>query len=157
MIHHISIAAHQPQHVSEVLAEILQGQSIPFSAHLGSYIALALDAQGTLIEVLPFGTVLFPGIAADAAVEFHTSSISSQYMPHHAAISVPVSTEQIQAIANREGWRLAHCNRQDYFEVLEFWVENQLLIEFLPPDLAAKYLAFMDPQSLLQAVQVVAS
>jgi hypothetical protein len=29
MIHHISIAAHHPLHVSQVLAEILQGQSVP--------------------------------------------------------------------------------------------------------------------------------
>jgi hypothetical protein len=29
MIHHISIAAHNPLHVSQVLAEILQGQSVP--------------------------------------------------------------------------------------------------------------------------------
>jgi hypothetical protein len=30
MIHHISIAAHNPQLVSQVLAEVLQGTSLPF-------------------------------------------------------------------------------------------------------------------------------
>lgn len=30
MIHHISIAANQPQYVAEVLAELCQGQAIGF-------------------------------------------------------------------------------------------------------------------------------
>jgi hypothetical protein len=30
MIHHISIAAHNPLHVSQVLAEVLQGTSVLF-------------------------------------------------------------------------------------------------------------------------------
>jgi hypothetical protein len=157
MIHHISIAAHQTQHVSEVLAEVLQGQSIPFPEHPGSHLALALDAQGTMIEVYPFGTALFPGLATNGAVQFQPNSTISPYVANHAAISVPTNAEQIQAIADREGWRLAYCNRGSYFEVLEFWVENQLLIELLPPDFVTKYLAFMEPQSLLQAAQVVSS
>jgi hypothetical protein len=33
MIHHISIAVHNPLHVSQVLAEILQGQSLPFPGY----------------------------------------------------------------------------------------------------------------------------
>jgi hypothetical protein len=156
MIHHISIAAHQPQHVSEVLAEVLLGQSLPFPEHPGSYLALALDDQGTMIEVYPFGTALLPGLATNGAVQFQPNSQISPYVANHAAISVPANAEQIQAIADREGWRLAHCNRGGYFEVLEFWVENQLLIELLPPDFVTKYLAFMEPRSLLQAAQVVA-
>jgi hypothetical protein len=53
MIHHISIAAHRPQQVSQVLAEILQGESIPFPGYPGSYVALSLDPQGTMVEVHP--------------------------------------------------------------------------------------------------------
>ena len=55
MIHHISIAANNPLHVSQVFAELLQGQSIPFPGYPESYVALALDAHGTMIEVHPFG------------------------------------------------------------------------------------------------------
>lgn len=150
MIHHISIAAHRPQHVSHVLAEILQGQSIPFPGHPGSYIALALDAQGTMIEVHPFGNALFPGNEADEAGKLQTHSVASNHTAIHAAISVPVSKAQIQEVADREGWRMVYCNRHDYFDVIEFWVENQLLLEFLPPENVTKYLTFMRPQSLQQ-------
>jgi hypothetical protein len=151
MIHHISIAAHHPLHVSQVLAELLQGQSIPFPGHPGSYVALALDLQGTMIEVHPFGTALFPGIEANEVCELRHNPTFSNHTANHTAISVPVSTAQIQAIATREGWRMVQCHRGDYFDVIEFWLENQLLIELLPPEIIDQYLTFMEPRSLQTA------
>jgi hypothetical protein len=157
MIHHISIAAHYPLHVSQVLAELLQGQSIPFPGHPGSYVALALDLQGSMIEVHPFGTALFPGSEADEACELQSYPASAQYTANHTAISVPVSIDQIQAIAAREGWRMVLCHRGDYFDIIEFWVENQLLIELLPPEIVTQYLMFMKPQSLQGAARAAAA
>jgi hypothetical protein len=157
MIHHISIAAHCPQHVSQVLAEILQGHSVPFPGYPNSYVALALDAQGTMIEVHPFGNAFFPGSEADESVQLQTHSAASNHTAIHAAISVPISTAQIQSIADREGWRMVYCNRHDYFDVIEFWVENQLLLEFLAPEIVDRYLTFMEPRSLQQAVDATAA
>lgn len=149
MIHHISIAAHNPQLVCQVLAEVLQGTSIPFPGYPGSWVALALDAQGTMIEVHPFGTALFPGDAVNEASHLRPNLASSRYSANHTAISVPVSAAQIQAIADREGWRMVLCRRgDDYFDVIEFWLENQLLIELLSPELVTQYLTFMEPRSL---------
>ncbi len=48
---------------------------------------------------------------------------------------------------------MVYCNRHDYFDVIEFWVENQLLLEFLSPEIVTKYLTFMEPRSLQQAAQ----
>ncbi|MBW4553318.1 MAG: hypothetical protein KME35_19725 [Aphanocapsa sp. GSE-SYN-MK-11-07L] len=155
MIHHISIAAHHPLRVSQVLAEILQGQSVPFPGYPGSYVALALDPQGTMVEVHPFGTALFPGSEVNAPSQLHPNSVGSNHTAIHAAISVPVSQSKIQAIAEREGWRMAHCQRGDYFDVIEFWVENQMLLEFLPPELVTQYLTFMEPRSLQQVAQSI--
>jgi hypothetical protein len=158
MIHHISIAAQNPLHVSQVLAELLQGQSVPFPGYPGSYVALAFDSQGTMVEVHPFGTALFPGDSANEASQLRSNPAASIYTANHTAISVPVSTAQIQSIASREGWRMVHCHRGDnYFDVLEFWVENQLLIELLPPELVDRYLAFMSPESLVAAAQAAAA
>jgi hypothetical protein len=132
-----------------VLAEVLQGTSIPFPGYPGSYVALALDSQGTMIEVHPFGTALFPGDAANEASHLRSNPASSRYSANHTAISVPVSAAEIQAIADREGWRMVLCRRgDDYFDVIEFWLENQLLIELLPPELVTQYLTFMEPRSL---------
>jgi hypothetical protein len=156
MIHHISIAAHNPLHVSEVLAEVLQGTSVPFPSYPDSYLALALDSQGTMIEVHPFGTALFPGNEANEAGLLLSYPESSHYTANHTAISVPVSEAQIQAIADREGWRMVRCQRGDYFDVIEFWIENQLLIELLPPEIVTQYLVFMEPRSLQEIVRSAA-
>jgi hypothetical protein len=157
MIHHISIAAHNPLHVSQVLAELLQGQSVPFPGYPDSYVALALDAPGTMIEVHPYGTALYPGNKANEASHLLPNPVFSHYTANHTAISVPVNTDQIQAIADREDWRMVQCRRgDDYFDVIEFWIENQLLIELLPPEIIERYLTFMEPRSLQEMARRMA-
>lgn len=156
MIHHISIAAHKPLRVAQVLAELFQGELVPFPSHPGSYVAVAFDPHGTIVEVHPYGTELVPGVD-DNAVQHVETHKSSGYTATHAAISVPVSEEQIQAIGAREGWRVGRFKRGDFFDVIEFWLENQLLIELLPPVLAANYLDFMQPQAMRQFLAAAAS
>lgn len=156
MIHHISISVHRPLYVSQVLAEILQGQSIPFPGHPGSYLALALDSQGTMVELHPYGTALFPGEAPNEPGDLQQYSEATPYSANHTAISVPISMAQIHAIADREHWRVALCHRgENYFDIIELWLENRLLIELLPPELIDRYLAFMEPQSLLATAQAL--
>ncbi len=155
MIHHISIAVLNPLHVSQVFAEILQGQSIPFPDHPGSYIALALDAHGTMIEFHPFGTTLVPGNIINETNKPLSSPTIANFSANHAAISVPVSIDRIQSIATREGWQMLYCRRGDnYFDVIEFWIENHFPIELLPPEIVNKYLTFMAPESLMAMAQV---
>jgi hypothetical protein len=146
MIHHISIAAIAPLHVAEVLSEFWNGKVAPFPSHPGSYIVLALDEHGTMIEVYPMGTEMTPG-QGQSEVEFVNNAFASPFTATHAALSVPVSQEEIERIAAREGWRAVRCDRGP-FEVIEVWIENQLLLELLPPAIASKYLDFMQPQNL---------
>jgi hypothetical protein len=152
MIHHISISANNPLHVAQVIAELWQGEVMPFPEHEGSYMALSYDSYGSLILVLPKGAELLPRLSSDTddASEFTHNPHASAYTATHAAISVPVSESVIWEIAAREGWHAVHCDRQDFFEVIELWLENQVLLELLPPTIAPKYLAFMQPESLKQ-------
>ena len=53
MIHHLSIAARDPQHVAGVLAEIMSGKAVPFPPNPGSFFALQLDDHGSGVEVYP--------------------------------------------------------------------------------------------------------
>lgn len=147
MIHHISIAADDPLRVAQILAELLNGKVVPFPSNPGSYVALAFDAYGTLIEVHPRGIELRPGIGKDA-VQHQTNPCPSAYTATHAAISTLASETEIRSIAAREGWRVERYNRAGFFDVIEFWVENQLLLELLPPELSAQYLTFLEPRSL---------
>lgn len=154
MIHHISIAVNNPLHVAQVLAELWQGEVMPFPGHEEGYVALPYDAYGTLIVVLPKGTELTPR-ANNEDSEFTHNPYASAYSATHAAISVPVSEATIQAIADREGWLSVRCGRKDFFTVIEFWLENQILIELLPPNVAPEYLAFMQPEALKQSLPTI--
>lgn len=149
MIHHLSIAAYNPQHVAQILAELLQGEAFPFPAadFPNSCVAVSLDSYGTVIDVHPFSTELIPG-SEDRGFQPRQNSNSSTYTATHAAISVPLSEEQVRVIAVREGWR--SVRRSGFFDVIEFWLEDRVLIELLPPAFVPKYLAFMEPQTLKQ-------
>ncbi|MBC1239605.1 hypothetical protein VF14_35130 [Nostoc linckia z18] len=141
MIHHISIAVKNPNHVAQVLAEILKAQAVAFPPNPGSYIVIPFDQHGTAIELYPLGSQIEPGEGDEQCVFVHTP-ISSRFTDIHAAISVPITQEEIEQIGVREGWRVVRCNRDSFFDVIEFWVENRLMIEFLTPEMASVYLKF---------------
>lgn len=149
MIHHISIAAEDPRRVAQVLAEVMQGKMFPFPPHPASYMVAPFDEHGTIIEVYPMGTELVPGRDAEQ-VSFVQNTFSPFFTAIHAAISVPTTEEQIKEIGDREGWRVLHCNRDGFFDVIEFWLENRLMIELLPPALAPLYLAFTQSEVIEQ-------
>ena len=64
--------------------------------------------------------------------------------PFHVLLSVPLDPEQIEAIGAREGWRAKTFGRgmqghKPFFHVIEFWLENRLMIEVVPPAMAREY------------------
>lgn len=149
MIHHISVSAQNPKHVAQVLAEIFKGQAVPFPPAPGSYMVIAMDEYGTAVEVLPAGLEINPGAGPEACV-FTQNPMASQFTATHAAISVPISQSEIESIGAREGWRVVRCDRESFFDVIEFWVENRLMIELLTPEMKSKYLAFTQQPDVLK-------
>lgn len=148
MIHHISIPAKNPVHVAEVLAELFNGYSAPFSSHPGSYVAFAADQYGTLIEVYPLGTEMIPG-EDEQPIQYQSANTNNQFIATHAAISIPQDQSQIESIAQRENWRCLRCSR-GYFDVIEFWVENAVLLELATPELAQQYSTVLAPEKLAE-------
>ena len=152
MIHHISIAVRNPLRVAGVLAEILEGQvfSAPPNFPKDSRVVFPGDEYGTLIEVLPYGTELRPDdceAGMRAGIEPNSSFVAI-----HAYISVNINAEQLLRIGTREGWLTRRCNRGP-FEVIEFWIENRLLIEFATPEMSARYVGLLtDPEALRAAM-----
>lgn len=145
MIHHLSISAQNPQHVAQVLAEILQGQVTQHPFSLDSYIIFTFDEYGTEIEVYPLGIEVAPGNNEELRAYLQNSA-TSKFTATHAFISVPISAEQIEQIAAREGWLI---QRPEFgFEYLMFWLENRILLELLPPEMSAQYMAFTQPENL---------
>ena len=130
MIHHLSIAARDPQHVAAVLAEIMGGKAVPFPPNPGSHFALQLDDHGSGVEVYPAGTELRPGGEVGGGF---VRREPRGFGPTHFALSVTTGADTVKAIAKREGWHCFDCNR-GHFHVIEVWVENEQMIEVLPPE-----------------------
>lgn len=140
MLHHLSIQAREPERAAGVLAELLGGDVTPFGPLPGSWIAWARDESGTAIDCLPLGTELRPGKGDGESAHFEVAERLSPYGATHAALSVDLTEDEIKAVAGRAGWRAVRCDRRS-FSVVEVWVENSVMLEFLTPEMAADYLA----------------
>lgn len=138
MIHHLSIPAANPGHVARVLVELFRGELTRFGPHPNSYIAWMGDAQGSGVEVFPVGSELAPGEGMAQARFVHNAQASG-YSTTHAAISVDRSREDILALAQREGWRALELSRGS-FRVIEFWIENRVMLELATPEMTKEYL-----------------
>jgi hypothetical protein len=146
MIHHISIDAYHPLRAASVLAEIWNGKVHQFF-YPGSYNVMPFDRYGTAIVVFPRGTVWAPG--ADTQPAQLLPAASTNLVAIHAAISVPTTQQQIEQIGQREGWRVLTRDQGDSaFRLVEFWLENRILFEFLPPGFETQYLQTMQPEMI---------
>lgn len=138
MIHHISIPAANPRQVVEVLAKLLKGRITGFGPYRNSYIAWAGDAVGTAIEVYPSGTELFPD-QGDGQANFRHNPASSGFISTHAAVSVNLTLEEIFELAKDAGWRAVQLSRGPH-DVVEFWIENRVMLEVMTGEMAEDYL-----------------
>ncbi|MBV9825693.1 MAG: hypothetical protein JO001_08460 [Alphaproteobacteria bacterium] len=145
MIHHLSIAARDPKKAADTLAAIFGGRAVPFPPNPGSFFALQLDNHGSGIEVYPAGTELEPNGEVGGAFVKHERPRG--FGATHCAVSVGTEIGTVETIAREAGWECYRCNRGP-FHVLEVWVENETMIEVLPPDYAAEYLAFTSPDKV---------
>ena len=140
MIHHLSIAARNPQRVGEVFAELIDGVCTPFPPNPGSYMSFARDGHGTAVEIYPADSVMRPN--GEAGADFVSTGQAQSFSPVHFALSVDREVPEIEAIARREGWDCFVCDRGGHFHVVELWIENRILVELLPPTFASRYVDF---------------
>jgi hypothetical protein len=147
MIHHVSIPAREPRHVAEVLAELMNGKCMPFGPLDGAFMAMSSDTNGTMIEVYPERTTLnIPD--NDDQVVFVEGPAAQRTWPFHVLLSVSREAEEIERIGAREGWRAKTFGRgmrgqKPFFHVIEFWLENRLMIEVATPAMTQEYLDFL--------------
>ncbi|HTZ37956.1 MAG TPA: hypothetical protein VMB84_18140 [Stellaceae bacterium] len=145
MIHHVSIPARDPEHVAGVLAEVMDGRCVPFGPLEGAF--MAFGADGSMIEVYPERATLdIP--AHDGQVVFGDNAAPPQTWPFHVLLSVPLEREAVERIGAREGWRAKTFGRgmqghEPFFHVIEFWLENRLMIEVATPAMKKEYQDFL--------------
>jgi hypothetical protein len=139
MIHHISIPARDTRHVAEILVRLFGGVLTGFGPYRDSWIAWAADEHGMAIEVYPVGTEMFPPDGPGQA-QFRHNPAASPYSATHATVSVNRTVEEIQVIARSEGWRAVKLSRGPH-DVVEFWIENAVMLELMTAEMTAAYLA----------------
>jgi hypothetical protein len=96
------------------------------------------EEYGTAIEVYPRDEVMMPGSGESDMVQLGQVENPPRYGAFHLAVGTKLSRAEIIAIGKREGWRAVHCDR-GRFDLVEFWLENSLMIEFLDPKMQATY------------------
>jgi hypothetical protein len=136
MIFHASIPTDNPQLVAEAIAEIWGGkaEAFRFPPWPGAYVAIAGDDRGTTIEVYPRSQTMAPAPAWAKPDE-----APSEYVAFHVATMTSKSVDEVIAIAERVGWRALRASRGTFFDVVEVWIENRLLLEVLTPEMQADY------------------
>ena len=148
MIHHLSIAARDPKNAAGILAELMGGTCVPFPPNPGSFFALQLDEHGSGVEIYPAGTELEPGGEVGGSfVKKEARGFGST----HFALSVKTDADTVKQIAERAGWQCYDCDRGP-FHVIEVWVENNTMVEILPPAYAAEYLAFTNRDKVIASM-----
>lgn len=146
MLFHASIPANNPENVARVIAELWGGFHAPFPSFPDSWMAIAGDERGSIIETYPSNRVICPG--DDRASFIPGSSATAQYSAFHIAIASKLTPDEVFAIGEREGWRAVRCTRgQNFFDVIELWIEDVLMIEVLTQEMQKQYLAFATPEN----------
>ena len=142
MLFHLSIDADRPEHVARVLAELWGGEALPFPPVIeGSWVAMAGDDRGTIVEVYPRGTELRE--AAGTADAFGVIGARGPRSATHFAMATGMTTEQVLAICAREDWPAKVCVRGGVFGVIEIFVEGTRMIEVLTPEMQRQYVEAM--------------
>lgn len=137
MLFHLSIEADDPQHVATVLAEIWEGEALPFPpVGVGSWMTFSGADDGTMVEIYPRGVCLVEG-ETDAVGLLGDRPRGSAT---HFAMSTNLSVERVHAIARREGWTAKTCRRGGKFGVIEIWIDGCQMIEVLTPEMQRQYL-----------------
>jgi len=136
MIFHFSISADDPKRTATMLAELWRGEALPFPMlGQGCWVAHAGDDRRSTIEVYPRDVALYP---AERFGDLRPEP-APRYVPFHAAVGTPLSIEEVEEIGRRYGCKTRVCQRGPWFRVIEFWVDNALMLEMLTPEMQREY------------------
>jgi hypothetical protein len=135
MILHASVPAKNPQATATTLAELLGGRALPFGPGAGTWTAVGPDPVGNVISVIRSGLELrrVDGEAVDTR-----EGPPASHSAFHLLIETPLLEKDVFDLARRSGCtaqRAAH----GAIEVIEFWIDDCLLIEVATPQLAEDY------------------
>jgi hypothetical protein len=134
---HASIPADDPRIVSEILAEMMDGEAIPFPP-AGPHGRMAWSGDGNIsLEIVPRGNLIHPGRHEG---EWRPVGDPQRLSEVHLAIAVSRPATEIVSIADRAGWPARICSRgRGLFELVEVWVEGAFMLEMFDPEQVSTY------------------
>ena len=142
MIFHFSIAADDPKTTATMLAELWRGEAFYFPmVGKGSWVVHAGDDRRSTIEVYPRDLALYPSREGEGQ---QRNEPVSRHTAFHAALATPLSIEEVEEIGRRYGCHTIQCRRGP-FRVIEFWVDNALMLEILTAEMQAEYQRSVTP------------
>ncbi len=137
MIHHVSFGVSDPHRVAHVLAGVTGATAVkaptPPFPH-GAWLVVAGDAQGSFLEILPAGFVFDP----NAPLGLSQRPQAFEPAATHVLVSASVTSEEIVAVAAREGWRTQEVET-GLFRIVKLWIDRTVLVEFLGRGEAGRY------------------
>src|SRR3954469_2183891 len=143
VIFHFSIAADDPKKTATMLAELWRGEAFYFPmVGEGSWVAHAGDDRRSTIEVYPRDLAFYP---ADGQGE-QRNEPGSRHGAFHAAVETPLGIGEVEEVGRRYGCHTRLCQRGP-FRVIEYWVDNALMLEMLTPEMQAEYQGTVTPES----------
>jgi hypothetical protein len=147
VLHHVSFNAREPRQVAQRLAQILGAHAIraphpPFPE--GSWFVVYGNAQGTLIEVLPWGKIQHPqshgGLRDDPEMRPHSGT--------HVLLGTSRSADEVLSMAHAHGWR-AGVASAGLFSFIKVWVDDTFLVEVLTPEQTRDYVMAFNQDGLM--------
>lgn len=137
MLFHCSVEADDPQRVAGFIAELWGGEALPFPSVIdGSWVALAGDDRGTMIEFYPRGTELHE--TEDGAIG--VLSAHRRLNGTHMAIATKLDRDEVLSLCEREGWPAKYCRRGGVFGLVQVFVEDCQMLEILTEEMQREYL-----------------
>jgi hypothetical protein len=138
MIHHMSFGVSNPKRVAQVLAELtvataMRAPTPPFPH--GAWFVMAGDDRGSFLEILPATAVFDP----DAPLGLKQRPANFSPASSHVLINTVKSSEEIEAIAKREGWRSQEVET-GLFKIVKVWIDSTVLVELFADGEAQRYI-----------------
>ena len=135
MILHASVAADDPQQAATTLARLFGGRAAPFGPGEGSWTAVGPDPIGNVVTVLRRGFEFHPRDGAEVETRMGPAARHSAF---HLLIETGLSEKEVLRLADETGCRAQRATH-GMFDVIEFWIDDCLLIEVATPELAEDY------------------
>jgi hypothetical protein len=135
MILHVSVTADRPEATARTLATLLGGEAIPLGPARGAWTAVGPDPIGNVIEVMARGTEMH---RAAGSVET-LPGVPSRHSGFHLLMESVLSESEIIKVAAASGAIAQRSSRGVFGELIEFWIDDCLLVEVLPFEWVRSY------------------